>query len=334
MLDAQRQRHPKIILLYNESPDWPDSDKAWTGRMVNMLSSALLEEGYEYQPLKIFDTLAELDRCDPREWLIWNWAEEIGGQPWTDSVVAAELEQRGFAYTGSSAEALAFSLNRMGVKSRLQTLNLPTLPAKLFTDPAQAKEWSIFPALVKGANQHGSFGIEGDSIVLDTDQLARRVAYVRDRYNDASLVEQFLDTREFHVAVLGNGRPEAMPPVEYDYSAFADMRDRLFTYQWKYDDTARGYHEVKLRCPSLADEHPWKTRLEAVALEAYRAFGLSDYGRIDMRMLGDEPQILDVNPNPDIDYTSALMLSARTKGLTYNQVAAHIIELAAARMPG
>lgn len=334
MHDAQRQRHPKIILLYNESPDWPDSDKAWTDRMVTMLSSALREEGRECQPLKIFDTLAELARYDPRQWLVWNWAEEIGGQPWTDSAVAAELEGRGFAYTGSSAKTLAFSVDRMGVKSHLQALNLPTLPAKLFADPARAKEWSVFPAIVKGANQHGSFGIEGDSIVLDADQLARRVAYVRDRYNDASLVEQFLDTREFHVAVLGNGRPEAMPPVEYDYSAFADMRDRLFTYQWKYDDTTRGYHEVKLRCPSLAEGHPWKTRLEAVALGAYRALGLSDYGRIDMRMLGDEPQILDVNPNPDIDYTSALMLSARTNGLTYNQVAARIVELAAARMPG
>ncbi len=332
MHDAQRQRHPKIILLYNESPDWPDSDKAWTDRMVNMLSSAFLEEGYECQPLKIFDTLTELDGYDPREWLVWNWAEEIGGQPWTDSVVAAALGQRGFAYTGSSAEALAFSVNRMGVKSRLQTLNLPTLPAKLFTDPAQARDWAVFPAIVKGANQHGSFGIEGDSIVLDADQLARRVAYVRDRYHDASLVEQFLDTREFHVAVLGNGKPEAMPPVEYDYSAFAEMRDRLFTYQWKYDDTTRGYHEVKLRCPSLAEEHPWKTRLETVALEAYRALGLGDYGRIDMRMLGDEPQILDVNPNPDIDVTSALMLSARTNGLTYNQVVTRIVELAAARM--
>ena len=46
MLDASRQRRPKIIILYNENPDWPDSDKAWTDRMVSMLSSALQEEGY------------------------------------------------------------------------------------------------------------------------------------------------------------------------------------------------------------------------------------------------------------------------------------------------
>ncbi len=333
MLDALRQRRPKIIILYNENPDWPDSDKAWTARMVTMLSSALQAEGYAHQPLKIFDSLSGLDHYHPREWLVWNWVEELGGQPWTDSAVAAELKQRGFAFTGSSAETLAASVNRADVKLRLQALGLPTLPARLFTQPEQAAEWTVFPAIVKGANQHGSFGIERDSIVHGSVQLARRIDQVRQQYHDDSLVEQFLDTREFHVAVLGNGKPEVLPPVEYDYSAFTDVHDRLFTYQWKYDDTSRGYHEVKLRCPSLADDHPWKKPLEDAALSAYKAFGLSDYGRIDLRMLGDAPQILDVNPNPDIDSTSALMTSARAKGLTYNQVVTRIVELALIRMP-
>lgn len=332
MTDALRQPKPKIVILYNESPDWPDSDKAWTARMVNMLADALREEGYGPHPLKFFDSLSELDDYDPKEWLIWNWAEEIGGQPWTDSVVAAELERRGFAYTGSRSEVLAFSTDRMQVKHRLQSLGLPTLTARLFDDPAQASGWQAFPAIVKGAHQHGSFGIEHDSIVHNAEQLQQRIAYVRDRYDDESLVEQFLDTREFHVAVLGNGKPEALPPAEYDYSAFTDMHDRLFTYQWKYDDTTQGYHLVKVRCPVLPPDSLWARRLQEVAVAAYRAFGLTDYGRVDMRMLGDEPQILDINPNPDIDTTSALMISARAHGLEYRQVVARIVQHATERI--
>lgn len=332
MPDARRQPKPKIILLYNESPDWPDSDIEWTARMVDTLTAALNDLGYEYRPMKIFDSLAELNNYDPREWLVWNWAEEIGGKPWTDAVVATELEQRGFAYTGSPATTLAFSCDRLKVKQRLRELGLPTLPARLFTDPSRAGEWAVFPAIVKGANQHGSFGIDRDAIVHDTDQLARRIAYMRGAYNDGSLVEQFLDTREFHVAVFGNGRLEALPPAEYDYSPFADMHDRLFTYRWKYDEESWGYNAIKVVSPSPADNPQWRERLESTGVRACRAIGIADYGRVDLRMLGDEPQILDVNPNPDIDVTSALMASARAQGMSYADVVARIIGHASARM--
>ena len=61
--------------------------------------------------------------------------------------------------------------------------------------------------------------------------------------------------------------------------------------------------------------------------------GLRDYGRVDMRMLGDEPQILDVNANPDLDVTSVLPVSSRAVGLTYGEMINRIVQYAAARMP-
>jgi D-alanine-D-alanine ligase len=323
---------PKIVILYNESPDWPDDDKAWTARMTENLARALAQAGYAYQAIKYFDSLAELERYDPGEWLVWNWGEEIGGQPWTDAVVAAELEQRGFTYTGSSAATLAFTCDRVRVKQRLQAAGLPTLPARLFTAPPAPGEWDLFPAIVKGANQHGSFGIEHDSVVADSDELARRIRYMREHYHDDSLVEPFLDTREFHVAVFGNGKLEALPPAEYDYSSFSDMRDRLFTYSWKYDENSWGYHAVKVVAPSPADDGPLRRKLEQVAMEAYRVLSVSDYGRVDMRLLGDEPQILDVNTNPDIDVASAFAVSASAHGLSYRDMIERIIGYAVARM--
>jgi D-alanine-D-alanine ligase len=328
-----RQSKPKIVALYNESPHWPESDKAWTARMVQVLTDSLSEKGLTYQPLKIYDNLESLDQFDPREWLVWNWAEEINGQPWSDSVVAAELTRRGFAYTGSPAETLSFSVHRMKVKERLQACGLPTLEARVFTDPAQAEEWKIYPAIVKGANQHGSFGMDGNSIVHSPTQLARRIAHMRETLNDDSLVEQFLDSREFHVAVFGNGKPEAFPPAEYDYSVFTDMHDRLYTYDWKYNEHSRGFTALKIVSPSPVDNPQLREQLEAVAVGAYRALGLSDYGRIDLRLLGNEPQVLDVNPNPDLDTTSALMASAHAKGMTYADVVELIIHHASARMP-
>jgi D-alanine-D-alanine ligase len=323
---------PKVLILYNENPAWPAEDRAWTQRMVRQLSGALRLNGLHHQPLCFFDSLSRLDAYDPREWLIWNWGEELNGQPWTDAVVAAELEARGFAFTGASARVLALSVDRMNIKQRLRAAGLPTLPAQRFTNPAEAALWADYPAIVKGCTQHGSFGIEPEAVVYSVEELAQRIAYLRAEWDTDALVEPFLDTREFHVALLGNGRVQPLPPVEYDYAAFHTPRERLFAYSYKHDSSAFGYHAVRLRCPAPLDNDRWRARLQEIAVAAYEALGLSDYGRIDLRMLGDEPQVLDVNANCDLDLTSALMRSARVAGLPYHAVVGRIVQHAAERM--
>src|SRR5262249_54549069 len=226
--------------------------------------------------------------------LVWNWGEELAGRPGSDADVADELEQRGFTYTGATPRLIDLAQDRMRVKRDLQAAGLPTLPAVGLDPPATAPAWTTYPAIVKGANQHASVGIDGESVVYTPEQLARRVLYLRKTHGDDALVEPFLDTREFQVAVWGTDAPEALPPAEIDYSVFAEPRDRLYTATWKSDRASRGYHDILMSCPAPVDRPDWRARLETVAVSAYRALGLRDYARFDMRMLGDEPQILDV----------------------------------------
>ena len=77
----------------------------------------------------------------------------------------------------------------------------------------------------------------------------------------------------------------------------------------------------------------WVQEWVDVRQGAYRALGLRDYGRIDLRMQGDEPQILDVNPNPDLENISVLPASSHSLGMTYGEMLDHILCLAAERMP-
>ena len=131
----------------------------------------------------------------------------------------------------------------------------------------------------------------------------------------------------------GNDPPTALPPLEYDFSLFTERGDRIYTLQWKFDRTSKGFTDMHMPCPAPLDRPDWLARLQAVAVDAYRLLGLRDYGRLDFRMLGDEPQILDVNPNPDLDVTSVLPAGARALGLSYGQMVARILQAAAARMP-
>ncbi len=333
MPDAPPRKQPHILVLHNENPDWPQVDKDWSAEFVTQMTAGLREQGYTFESLKFFDDLSPLDAYDPRQWLVWNWGEEFAGRPWSEALVTDALEARGFTFTGASSAALRASQDRLAVKQRLMEAGLPTLPARVFTDPAQAAEWTDYPAIVKGNTQHSSYGIDGHSIVENPAELAQRIAYVRDTLSDEALVEPFLDTREFHVAVWGNAAPEALPPLEFDYSVFTDRRDRLYTYAWKFDRTSRGFNEIKTPCPAPADRPDWQARLQTVAVAAYTAVGLRDYGRLDFRMLGDEPQILDVNANPDLDLVSVLPYGARALGLNYGQMVDRILQFAAERMP-
>lgn len=333
------QRHPlerpKLVAITNENPDWPDADKQQADEAWSILLDGLEQEGYTYRAFKFFDDLTFLDDFDPREWLVWNWGEELAGKLWSDAEVADEIERRGFAYTGSPPEPMRLANDRMRVKRHLQAAGLPTLTASVLRRPETASEWTTYPAIVKGANQHASAGIDGDSIVYTSDELARRVVYLRQHYHDDALVEPFLDTREFQVAVWGNDSPEALPPAEIVYSMFTEMRDRLYTHEWKTDGDSRGYQRIQIPCPAPLDRPDWRARLETIAARAYQAVGLRDYARFDMRMLDDEPQILDVNPNPELwtDGRSVFVAAAAAQGVTYAQMVSRIVTFAAVRMP-
>lgn len=335
MADAPNRHRakPSVLVLYNENPAWPQPDIDDSNKMLEYMSAGLAEHHYPHQFVKFFEDLSGLDAYDPRDWLVWNWAEELGGRSWTDWQAAAELERRGFVFTGAGSAALRLTQNRLAVKQQLQAAGLPTLPARVFSDPAQAGEWGAYPAIVKGLNQHSSYGIGQESVVTDAEALARRITYLREKYNDEALVEPFLDSREFHVAVWGNAHPEALPPLELDYSVFDDVRDRLYTYEWKFERESRGFNEIKMVIPAPLDRPDWRASLERVAVQAYRVLGLRDYGRIDLRMLGDEPQILDVNANPDLDVTSVLPMGAAVLGYSFGGMVDRILQSAAERFP-
>lgn len=326
---------PGVLVLTNENPEWPEDDKQWNDRMLAHMSAALDHLGFRHEVHKVYADLKLLDRFDPREWIVWNWVEELGGKPWTDAVAARAFERRGFAFTGASSQALTGSVDRMQIKQRLMRAGLPTLPGIRLGQPRLAPRWKIYPAIVKGATQHGSFGIDHASVVHNPDELAERLSWLREHLGCDGQVEKFLDSREFHVGALAGptGRLEGLPPGEIDYSAFEQAEDRLYSYGYKHDETNFGYHAVKVQVPADVSVRLGR-RLRQLAAAALAALGARDYGRIDIRLDRDEPMILDVNVNCDLDATSVVMRGAAARGLGYTDVIGRILGGALQRLSG
>jgi D-alanine-D-alanine ligase len=272
-----------------------------------------------------------LQPYDPRELIVFNWCEEVPGVPHSCSSVALELERRGFAYTGSDYYALELGQDKRRIKQRLQGQGIPTPTWQVYTS-VHAIHWSKFPAIVKPAFEHCGIGITREAVVQSREDLLGRIRYILKELQQPALVEDFIDGREFHIGVIGNGTTRVLPPAEIDFSSFADIHDRLCTYEANFDKNSLAYQKTIPRLPALLTPNE-QQNLEDVVIAAYRATHCRDYARMDIRLCDDIFYILDVNHNADISPDNSLILAAEMVGYNYGQFGSLLVNLAAQRHP-
>ncbi len=333
MLFQPETDDPAVVVVHNLDPSWEADDTAAVLDTVQQLVSALNAEGHQVfeAPVTNLDLAAALAPYDPCRHIVFNWCEELPGLPHSDAQAAAVLERLGYAYTGSPPDVLSLSWDKAAVKALLAEDDLPT-PCGRVVDREAIANWNRFPAIVKPAFEHCSVGVDSNAVVLDEHDLRARVAYVRKIFAQPALVEEFIDGREFHVTLWGNGRIEMLPPAEMDFSAFSDVRDRLCTFDSKFTPGSRHYEGVTLRIPAPLDASELAA-LRRTAEAAYRRLGCRDWARLDLRLRDGVFYILDVNPNADISPDTSLAYAAEAAGMTYGGFASRLVRLAASRRP-
>lgn len=320
-----------VLLFHDVDPRWrPDEiEEAWD--CVNQLSSALRELGHPLISACLQDAEWEsiLQPFDPDSYLVFNWCEDIPGIPHSSYLVAQALEESGFAFTGADSQTLIFNQDKRLMKQALTRGGIPT-PRWQIYDTCQQIDWELYPAIVKPSFEHCSIGITRESVVFNQKELVKRIAYVLEDLKQPALVEEFIDGREFHISVVGNGELHMLPPVEMDFSGVEDIRDRVCTYDVKFNPASPGYHQIGLLLNTPLTQQEY-TAMEATNLAAYAATGCRDFGRMDIRLKDGVCYVLDANANPDLTPGNSLHLAAEAAGLSYGQLGSYLINLAARR---
>lgn len=322
-----------VLMLHNVDPSWPETQIQEYLTETRTLVDAMVALGHPIQELCIqsANLSSSLEGIDPDETLVFNWCEELPGEPHSEYRVAEILERLGFTFTGASANALRLDQDKRRVKRTLQRCGIPTPAWKVYLagDPV---EWNRYPAIVKPALEHGGYGITRESVVQSPAELVRRVQYVTREMKEPAVVEDFIDGREFHVGVVGNHTLHVLPPAEIDYSQFDDIHDRLCTYESNFDESSRAYQLTLPKIPVPMDADLLE-QMNVVVLAAYRATGCRDYARMDLRLQDGIFYVLDVNHNADISSGNSLIKAARLVGLSYGAFGSLLINLAAQRHP-
>ena len=322
-----------VILLYNMDRGWPSEDKKEMMDMAQGLAAGLTREGHPVEITSVEDDRLDkvMSRYDPDHSIVFNWCEEVPGIPRSSALVAGALESLGFTFTGADSSALSFSQDKPAVKDRLARDQIPTPRWQVF-QPEEPVEWDCFPAIVKPAYEHYSYGITHEAVVHTGRELSQRVGQITGEFHQPVLVEDFIDGREFHVGIAGNGRLQVFPIAEMDFSAMREDNCRLCTYDSKFTPASSDYQMIQLRLPASLSARE-KSRLEKTALAAYRATGCRDYARLDIRERDGTFYVLDVNPNADISPDTSLLLAAELAGYSYGQFGSLLVKLAAHRHP-
>jgi D-alanine-D-alanine ligase len=274
---------------------------------------------------KDIDKLIEKLRATPGQ-ILFNLCEGFWGDSRKELHVAALFDLLGLAYSGSAPLCLGLTQDKVRTKDILVRHGLPTpkyILVKMGEQIPKTKDLS-YPLFVKPRFEDASLGITSDSLVETEAALKKRIQYIHDTYRQGALVEEYIDGREINAAILGNGPFEVLPLSEIRF--LPGLRHAIVSYDGKWLEDSPEYTRTEPVCPA-----PLKAKeaflVKDVALRAYKLLECRDYARVDIRLRGDVPYILEVNANPDISPTAGLANAARAAGIAYPKLIERIVAM-------
>ncbi len=300
---------------------------------------ALKDARYEVQLVNVED---DLDRVIGairfyRPDAIFNLVEYFKDDQIQEAYIAGLFEMMKVPFTGNRPLALATCQNKFRTKLILEAAGLPTAPFFLAKElPIRQDHDLTYPLIVKPAFEDASGGIDKESVVHNHAALEARIAYLFKEFEMPALVEEYVDGREIHAAILGNNPPEVLPlfEMEFDDSEFNpndEWRPQIISYRAKWDPHSKDFYAMDAVVPPEDLSPELSAELERIAKAAFVAVGCRDYARVDMRIEDDDIYILEVNPNPDLVDGAAYMLCATASGRSYADTVGAIADLAIAR---
>ncbi|HEU4799396.1 MAG TPA: ATP-grasp domain-containing protein [Gemmatimonadales bacterium] len=319
------------VLTAVEAPDPSDDD---LDVVVGQVSRALKKLGHSVSVLAIYSDVGKmldgLSRRKPD--LVFNMAETFGDSVMGDMLVAAILESQGYRYTGGGPGELYLSQDKGLSKKLLEFEGILYPRFAVFSRAADFETGGNLrmPLFVKPLRADSSIGIGAKSLVHDTGSLMKQVDKIHRELEDAALAEEYIEGREFFVSIVGNVKPQALPPVEVDFTGFPKDQPKILDSRAKWNEASKEYKGTRSVIADIPDE--LRAKLQKVSIDAYRALRVRDYGRVDLRLTETgEIYVLEVNASCYLEEDSELAMAAKAAGIEYPALIEKIVAAAERR---
>jgi len=292
-------------------------------RTMEMIKEALSDE-YDVTHMTMdFDIVKRLkkEKVD----LVFNLCNGIRGEGRLLQLPAI-LEGAGIPYTGSDPLGHGLAYNKIISGKLFKASGIPTPDFICIEKLAQVDEIELnYPVIVKPKDEGSSRGIHDDCLILDKKSLKEKIGRLLKYYNPPIMVMEYIDGREFTVALLEDGKDLMVFPIlEIDLTGLPDGFNKIYSFEAKFQ-----YADyVKYHLPARLEDGERK-RIEEAAMKAFRTLGLRDYARVDIRLEGGIPYVIEVNSLPGLDReVSDICKMADYIGMEYDQLIKTIVKQA------
>lgn len=256
-------------------------------------------------------TMAALKDFGPD--LVFNLAESVCSQGGLAVFAPQILEIMRLPYTGNRTFAHLASADKALAKKILLQNGLPA-PSDKYS------KGSVY--LLKAKTEHASIGLDDGCIIAPRTaaELQTALSAKEKETGLAWIAEEYIDGREFNVALLGN---EVLPPAEMCFSP--DFKGyKILTYEAKWNEDTDAYKQSRR---SFEIEPEIIRSLQKLAQACKEALDLKGYTRIDFRMnRSKDLYIIDLNTNPCISEDSGFIAMSRRAGLSDKETIERIIK--------
>jgi|SRR5882672_10863026 len=263
--------------------------------------------------------------------LVFNISEGRGTRS-REAHVPALCEMLGLPYTHSDPLTSALTLDKALAKRVVQSCGVPTPAFAVIERVEQLGDLALrFPLFAKPLFEGSSMGISRKSKLDDPATCRERVAALLRDYGEPVLVEEYCSGAEFTVGVLGTGATARAISAMEIVPKLVSRAD--FVYSLEVKRNWNWAEEVEYHVPPRRPAHE-VAAIEKVALDAYRALGIRDVGRVDLRCdAGGTPKFIEANPLPGIapGWSDLAILWERT-GRTHDQLIQAILDNACERL--
>jgi len=292
---------------------------------IDAIEQALRGLGYTVDRIGHVKNLAARLVSGDRWDLVFNICEGMHGIG-REAQVPALLDAYQVPYVLSDTLTCALTLHKGMTKDVVRAAGVNTPDYAIVHDLADLKYITLpLPLFAKPVAEGTGKGIDPQSKIISMGQLRRVCGRLLREYKQPVLVERFLPGREFTVGVLGTGmKARALATMEINLLENADSEVYSYRNKEEFEELVRY---------KLLPSGELRSAIESLVVDAWRALGCRDGGRIDVRLdENGQPAFIEVNPLAGIHPVhSDLPIMATLSGVTYSQLIKAIMDSAVKR---
>ncbi|MBN2809960.1 MAG: D-alanine--D-alanine ligase [Deltaproteobacteria bacterium] len=312
----------RALILHQEIDKASAADDADVLIQTDQVAAALRQLGHAVEIFPVTLNLTALKTIleEQKPDFCFNLVESLDGSGQYLHFVPALLERLQIPFTGSGAQALYLSTDKILSKERLQGIGVATPAWALGIDPSLP-----MPCIIKPINEDASVDIDEEMVVFSQPELVARMQ--KTRAGRRYFCEQFITGREFNISIIAKAHgPQVLPPAEMLFLDYPPDKPQIVGYRAKWQNDSFEFKHTVRRFDYPPEDDNLLQQLTEISLECWSAFQLHGYARVDFRVdQKGRPWVLEINANPCISPDSGFIAATSRAGLSFEHVIQQIV---------